>query len=77
MFHDEFKSGFVREVERQVNENGKSYMQTILDLCEHYDIQPELTSELITPRMKSHLRREGADLHLLPMHSEVPVDDNS
>jgi replication initiation and membrane attachment protein DnaB len=62
-----------KEIEKVVLSKNQDYIQTILNLCEKYNIDPEYMAKYLSKPVIEKLRQEGESLNLLPRSSRLPV----
>ena len=67
------KKVFQAEVLKYVR-SGHTYIEAILEFCDHHEIEPDMVSELIDRPMKENLEAEGIRLHMLPSKGHKPLD---
>jgi len=57
--------GFTKLVDKIVSRYNMSYMDAMLEICEHYDREPASVKELITPKLQLELMQEASSRKLL------------
>ena len=72
MIYKEIEDTFSEEVEKIAVENG-SYIDSVLMVCEKYNIEPKVAAKIITRPIKEKIEAEGRDFNLLPKVSTLPV----
>jgi len=72
MLYQEIEESFLEELEQMALENG-SYIDSILALCEKFNIEPNVAAKLITKPIKEKIEKEGREFNLLPYSSTLPV----
>ena len=72
MFYQEIGKEFLEELEEMVMNNG-SYIDSILALCEKFNIEPQVAAKIITRPIREKIEKEGRDSNLLPTVSSLPV----
>jgi|TARA_R110001583_G_scaffold77268_2_gene210443 hypothetical protein len=72
MIYKEIEDTFSEEVERYAAENG-SYIDSVLAICDKYNIEPKVAAKIITKPIKEKIEAEGRDFNLLPQVSTLPV----
>ena len=72
MLYKEIEESFLEELEQMAIETG-SYIDSILELCEKYNIEPNVAAKLITRPIKEKIEKEGRESNLLPSVSTLPV----
>jgi hypothetical protein len=58
-------ANFESEIIKIQKERSLSIMEAILYFCNRSDIEVELVSKLITPSMKTKLKKEAVELHFI------------
>lgn len=56
---------FEQSVIRIMRDNSFSVMESILFHCEKHEIEVELVAKLITPNLKTKLKKEAVSLHFI------------
>lgn len=72
MLYQEIEKEFLEELEEMVMNNG-SYIESILALCEKFNIEPQVAAKIITRPIKEKIEKEGRECNLLPTVSSLPV----
>ena len=72
MLYKEIEESFLEELEQMAIETG-SYIDSVLELCEKYNIEPNVAAKLITKPIKEKIEKEGRESNLLPSVSTLPV----
>ena len=72
MLYQEIGKEFLEELEEMVLNNG-SYIDSILALCEKFNIEPQVAAKIITRPIREKIEKEGRDSNLLPALSSLPV----
>lgn len=72
MLYKEIEESFLEELEQMAIETG-SYIDSVLELCEKYNIEPNVAAKLITRPIKEKIEKEGRESNLLPSVSTLPV----
>ena len=72
MLYQEIGKEFLEELEEMVMNNG-SYIDSILALCEKFNIEPQVAAKIITRPIREKIEKEGRDSNLLPALSSLPV----
>ena len=57
MLYQEIEESFLEELEQMALENG-SYIDSILVLCEKFNIEPNVAAKLITKPIKEKIEKE-------------------
>jgi len=72
MLFQEMENSFSNEVELAVEASG-SYINSVLLLCEKYNIEPRAAAKLLTRPIIEKIEREGVDSNILPKRATLPV----
>jgi hypothetical protein len=66
---------FPHEIETYVKENGGTYVEAVLFICEEYDIDPVFVAKTLTKPIIEKLEVEGRELNILPQltSSKLPI----
>ena len=66
---------FPHEIETYVKENGGTYVEAVLFICEEYDIDPVFVAKTLTKPIIEKLEVEGRELNSLPQltSSKLPI----
>jgi hypothetical protein len=64
---------FSTEVEEYVENNGGTYIEAVLELCESHDIEPQVASKFLTQPIIEKIEAEGQSLNLLPSGAKLPI----
>ena len=66
---------FPHEIELYVRENGGTYVEAVLFICDEYDIDPVFVAKTLTKPIIEKLEVEGRDLNILPQltSSKLPI----
>jgi hypothetical protein len=66
---------FPHEIEMYVKVNGGTYVESILSICEKYDIDPVFIAKTLTQPIIEKLEIEGRDLNILPQltSAKLPI----
>ena len=66
---------FPHEIELYVRENGGTYVEAVLAICEEYDIDPVFIARTLTKPIIEKLEVEGRELNILPQltSSKLPI----
>ena len=54
------------EIESYVSENGGSYLDATMVMCEHHRIEPEAIAKYVSKPIREKLEIEARDLNILP-----------
>ena len=73
----DFKSKFSKEVELYVQKNGGSYIDAVLELCNKFEIEPDIAGKHLSKPLIEKIQIEGGEMNLLPRKKtkELPFDD--
>jgi len=66
---------FPHEIELYVRENGGTYVEAVLFICDEYDIDPVFVAKTLTKPIIEKLEVEGRELNILPQltSSKLPI----
>ena len=71
---DDQKKTFSKKVENYVQENGGTYIDAVLLLCEEYKIEPPIVAKSLSKPLVEKIHLEGQDLNLLPRpENQLPI----
>ena len=73
MLFDQVGNTFASQVEANVGKNGGSYIDTIVNLCEEHQIEPELAAKHLTKPIIEKIEAEGRNFNLLPQKARLPI----
>lgn len=62
-----------KEIEKTILSKTGDYIQTILSICEKYNLDPEYIAKYLTKPVIERIKEEGESLNLLPKSSKLPV----
>lgn len=65
IFDSSFKSKFCTDVMNHVKEKKETYLDSIIYMCEKYEIDPEIAAKFLSKPIIEKLQVEGQNLHLL------------
>jgi hypothetical protein len=68
-------TNFSHEIKTYVKENGGTYIEAVLFICEEYDIDPVFVAKTLTKPIIEKLEIEGRELNILPQltSSKLPI----
>lgn len=71
---DDQKKTFSKKVENYVQENGGTYIDAVILLCEEYKIEPPIVAKSLSKPLVEKIQLEGQDLNLLPRpENKLPI----
>ena len=71
---DDQKKTFSKKVENYVQENGGTYIDAVILLCEEYKIEPPIVAKSLLKPLVEKIQLEGQDLNLLPRpENKLPI----
>ena len=73
MLFKELETDFVFKVEELAENNGGSYIEAVVDACEHFNIEPKAGAKLLSRPMVEKIETEGHEFNLLPTKSKLPI----
>jgi len=63
---DKLEKDFSRRVEKHVASNRCGYLEAVTDMCEEFQIEPELAAKYLSKPLKEKLRVEFEEKNFLP-----------
>ena len=63
VFIDQEQEKFCKQVEKYVTDNGGTYLDAVICICEKNDVSPELASKMISQPLKEKLQVEATTLN--------------
>ncbi len=74
LFSKERRNDFMKEVEKTVLKGDLGYIESILSVCEEFEIEPEVAAKFLPKPIIEKIEREGVQFNMLPQNSsELPV----
>ena len=74
LFDKNFQNSFVKDIENYVLQNGGTYIDAILELCESYEIEPQIAAKFLTQPIIEKVAVEGIDINILKEKSaKLPI----
>ena len=74
LFSKERRNDFMKEVEKTVLKGELGYIESILSVCEEYDVEPTIAAKYLSKPMIEKIEQEGIKFNMLPRKSsELPV----
>ncbi len=64
--------GFTEEVV-EIAEKSGSYIEAVLELCEKYNIEPQVAAKMLSKPIIEKIEREGMSTNILPQVPSLPV----
>ena len=64
--------GFTEEVVLMAEKSG-SYIESVLSLCEKYNIEPQVAAKMLSKPIIEKIEREGMSANILPQVPSLPV----
>jgi len=64
--------GFTEEVVEMAEKSG-SYIEAVLELCEKYNIEPQVAAKMLSKPIIEKIEREGMSTNILPQVPSLPV----
>jgi hypothetical protein len=71
IFTDDQKQGFSKKVENYVQEKGGSYIDSVISLCEEYEIEPTIVAKSLSRPLIEKIKLEGQGLNLIPRQKNI------
>tara|TARA_Y100000310_G_scaffold296359_1_gene328561 strand:- start:1414 stop:1635 length:222 start_codon:yes stop_codon:yes gene_type:complete len=73
MLFDEGGNTFSNQVEQNVQKYDGSYIDTVVGLCEDFEIEPELAAKHLTKPIIEKIEAEGRTFNMLPHKAQLPI----
>jgi hypothetical protein len=73
MLFQELEMDFMLRVEELAESNGGSYIDAVVDACEHFNIEPKVGARLLSRPIIEKIESEGHECNLLPSRSKLPI----
>ena len=74
LFDKNFQNTFIRDVEDYVLKNNGTYIDAILEMCEKYEIEPQIAARFLTQPIIEKVAVEGIDINILKeKNSKLPI----
>jgi len=73
IFDDNIEEVFSKEVEKYVLKNGGDYIDAVLEVCEKYNMEPQLAAKFLSQPIIEKLHVEGQKTNILPNTAKLPV----
>ena len=67
------KPAFSRAVEQYAIEKSCSYIDAVLDVCEHENIDPEVGAKLLSQPIIEKLQQEAQESNMIPKGGRLPL----
>ena len=72
MLFQEIEGSFAEEVEKLASTTG-SYIDSVIELCENYNIEPQVAAKMLTKPIVEKIEAEGRESNSLPKVSTLPI----
>ena len=72
MLFQEIEGSFAEEVEKLASNTG-SYIDSVIELCEKYNIEPQVAAKMLTRPIVEKIEAEGRESNSLPKVSTLPI----
>tara|TARA_R110001583_G_scaffold75902_2_gene208466 strand:- start:1780 stop:1998 length:219 start_codon:yes stop_codon:yes gene_type:complete len=72
MLFQEIEGSFAEEVEKLASTTG-SYIDSVIQLCENYNIEPQVAAKMLTKPIVEKIEAEGRESNSLPKVSTLPI----
>ena len=75
LFDRETQNIFIKEIEKYVENNGGTYIDATLIICEDYELEPAAAAKFLTKPIIEKIEEEGRDINILPRNNttKLPV----
>ena len=64
--------GFTEEVVEMAEKSG-SYIESVIALCDKYNIEPQVAAKMLSKPVIEKIEREGISANILPQVPSLPV----
>jgi len=64
--------GFTEEVVEMAEKSG-SYIESVIALCDKYNIEPQVAAKMLSKPIIEKIEREGISANILPQVPSLPV----
>ena len=72
MLFQEIEGSFAEEVEKLASTTG-SYIDSVIQLCENYNIEPQVAAKMLTKPIVEKIEAEGRESNSLPKVSTLLI----
>ena len=73
MLFQEMETDFIFKIEELADKNGGSYIDAVVDACEHFNIEPKAAAKLLSRPIIEKIESEGQEFNLLPNKSKLQI----
>jgi len=74
LFDKEIRNDFVKDVEKYVENNGGTYIEAILVMCDKFEFEPQIAAKFLTKPIIEKVAVEGIDINILKeKNSKLPI----
>lgn len=73
IFNTDLSKNINEKILDKINENDGSYIQTILDICEQHNIEPNQIAKYLSKPILERIRVEAEEKHLLPTEHKTKL----
>jgi hypothetical protein len=74
IFDKDFQNNFNKDVENYVKRNDGTYIDAILEMCEGFDIEPQIVAKFLSQPIIEKVAVEGIDINLLKENTaKLPI----
>ena len=73
VFDKEFQKKFIKEIEKRIKDNADSYVDSVLDVCESYELEPQIAAKFLNKPIIEKLEKEGIENNIIPRKSRLPI----
>ena len=64
---------FMAAIEELVQKKKMTYIDAIVEYCEEYKMEPEVSGHLVCGNLKQQVQEEAEDLHLIKKTARLPI----
>ena len=65
MLFKNLEKDFLRELDIMVGNDSLTYIEAIIELCERYEIEPEVAATFLTKPIKEKIEAEASKMNML------------
>ena len=73
MLFEQVEPNFINKVESLAVHNGGSYIDAVIEACDHFKIEPKVGAKFLSKPIIEKIESEGQEFNLLPNRSKLPI----
>jgi hypothetical protein len=73
MLFEQVEPNFINKVESLAINNGGSYIDAVIEACDHFRIEPKVGARFLSKPIIEKIESEGQEFNLLPNRSKLPI----